>query len=118
MDRIYSFEIRDGDFRKTEVVFYGNQSNPQSNMLAAVAIHSSYKNDEDGAVYRVDVPVAVARAICRELDVEDHGLEPDAETAIRQWIREFKYDLKRASLFNGESQLLNWEKIRTGTVNR
>ena len=118
MDRIYSFEIRHGNFRKTEVVFYGNQSNPRSNMLATVTIHSSWQNAEDGAVYRVDVPVAVVRAVRRELDGTDHGLEPDAETAIRQWIQEFEYDLDLAAHFDGESQLLNWEKIRTGTVNR
>ena len=118
MDRIYSLEIRYGDFRKTEVVLYGNQSNPESNILATVTIYSSWQNAEDGAVYRVDVPVAVVHAVCRELDGTDHGLEPDAETSVRQWMREFEHDLELAAHFNGKSQLLNWVKIRTGTINR
>lgn len=117
MDPIYSFEIRNGDFNRTEINFFRDTlPNSGSDMLAAIAIHTSWKGREDGAVYRAVVPADVSHAIYRELNELNHGLRPDAETAIRQWIKEFESDLKLASLFSGKSQNLNWTKIRTGTI--
>lgn len=121
MNPIYSLDTRNGEYAGIEADFYDGRPKSQSNMQATLTIHSNWQGSEDGAVYRADVPVEVVCAIKRELASEDHGLEPDAETAIRDWIKRVSRLIEESASHDGCiacGPSVNIVKIRTGSTVR